>query len=165
MSSDPSSRGAGSARPERRIVDDTDREILKALRTDARMPIAEVARRVNVSRANAYARIERLTSSGVIAGYQVRVDPRAIGLEVTALIFLTVEQQHWRTVRDKLIEIPEVEFVALSAGDFDFVVLVRASHTDELRDVILERFMAMPDIKGTRTAFLLDDFSLGPVIP
>lgn len=142
-----------------------DREILRALRDDGRMSVAEVARRANISRANAYARIERLTSSGVIEGYQVRIKPRAIGLEITALIFLTVEQGRWREVRELLSEIPEVEFVGMAAGEFDFVVLVRAAHTDELRDVILERFTQMAEVTSSRTVFLLDDFALRPFIP
>lgn len=129
------------------------------------MPVAQIAQRANISRANAYSRLERLKATGVIEGFQVRTNPRAIGLEVTALIFLSVEQGKWREVRDRLIAVPEVEFVALAAGDFDFVVLVRAAHTDELRDVILERFVEMAEVRSSRTVFLLDDFWMGPIIP
>ncbi len=129
------------------------------------MPVAQLAQRANVSRANAYARLDRLKASGVIEGFQVRTNPRAVGLEVTALIVLSVEQGRWREIRDRLVDLPEVEFVALAAGDFDFVVLVRAAHTDELRDVILERFIEMPEVRSSRTVFLLDDFALGPIIP
>lgn len=129
------------------------------------MPVAQIAQRANISRANAYSRLERLKATGVIEGFQVRTNPRAIGLEVTALIFLSVEQGKWREVRDRLVAVPEVEFVALAAGDFDFVVLVRAAHTDELRDVILERFVEMAEVRSSRTVFLLDDFWMGPIIP
>jgi DNA-binding Lrp family transcriptional regulator len=157
------------ARPERvrqrQNVDDADLAILRALRDNARMTVTEIARRANVSRANAYARLDRLTQSGVIEGYQVRINPRALGLEVTALIFISIEQGRWREVRDRLIAIPEVQFLGLAAGDFDFVVLVRAEHTDELRDVVLERFVTMPEVRNSRTIFLLDDIERGPIIP
>lgn len=146
-------------------VDAVDRAILRVLSEDGRVTVTDLAERVNVSRANAYARLARLESSGVIQGYQVRVDPRAIGLEVSALIFLTVEQAEWRAIRTQLLEIPEVEFVGFGTGDFDFVVLVRAAHTDELRDVILERFQSLPTIHQTRTVLLLDDVDRGPMIP
>jgi DNA-binding Lrp family transcriptional regulator len=150
---------------QRQNVDDADLAILRALRDNARMTVTEIARRANVSRANAYARLDRLTQSGVIEGYQVRINPRALGLEVTALIFISIEQGRWREVRDRLIAIPEVQFLGLAAGDFDFVVLVRAEHTDELRDVILERFVTMPEVRNSRTIFLLDDIERGPIIP
>jgi DNA-binding Lrp family transcriptional regulator len=129
------------------------------------MSVTDLARRVNVSRANAYTRLDRLASTGVIEGYEVRVDPRAVGLEVAALIFLTADQSRWREVWAKLQEIPEVEFMGLATGDFDVVVLVRATSPEILRDVVLERFHSMPEIRSTRTMLLLEDLDRGPTIP
>jgi DNA-binding Lrp family transcriptional regulator len=129
------------------------------------MPVRELAESVNVSRANAYARLGRLESDGVITGYRATIDPRAVGLEVAALIFLTIEQGEWREVRKHLLEIPEVEFVGFATGDFDFVLLVRAAHSDELRDVVLERFLTVPGVRKTQTVLLLDDVARGPSIP
>jgi DNA-binding Lrp family transcriptional regulator len=142
-----------------------DRAILRVLRSDGRITVTELAARVSISRANAYARLERLAADGVIDGYQVRINPRAVGLDVAALIFLTIEQAQWRDVRARLLEIPEVEFVAFATGDFDFIVLVRAMNPDELRDVVLERFLALPGIRKTQTVLLLDDIDRGPIIP
>jgi DNA-binding Lrp family transcriptional regulator len=160
-----SSKKPLQAAPPRHPVDAIDRAILRALTKDGRMAVTELADEVNISRANAYARLARLESDGVIAGYNVRVDPRAIGLEVAALVFLTTEQSAWRELREKLLEIPEVEFVGFATGDLDFVVLVRASHTDELRDVVLERFIALPGVRKTQTVLLLDDVDRPTNIP
>ena len=165
MSADVSTTSAEGRAYRRQTVDDVDRAILRALRDDGRLSVSDLARHANVSRANAYARLDRLRRVGVIEGYQVRVNPRAVGLDVTALIFLSVEQGRWRQVRDRLTEFPEVEFVGLTAGDSDFVVLVRTTSTDNLRDVVLERFMTMPQIRNSRTVILLDDFGRAPVIP
>jgi DNA-binding Lrp family transcriptional regulator len=160
------SRGGPShAAQERQVVDAVDREILRALGEDARMSVAELARRANVSRANAYARIERLTSGGVIEGYEVRVNPRAIGLEVAALIFLTADQAGWREVWAKVQAIPEIEFIGLATGDYDLVVLVRTTSPETLRDVVLERFHSIPEIRTTRTMLLLDDVDRAPAVP
>ena len=160
------SKSSGPAGPGRRHpVDGVDRAILRALTEDGRMAVTELAERVNVSRANAYARLARLESDGVIEGYGVRINPRAIGLEVAALIFLTTEQSEWREVREQLLQIPEVEFVGFATGDLDFVVLVRAAHTDELRDVVLERFIALPGVRKTQTVLLLDDVDRPVSIP
>jgi DNA-binding Lrp family transcriptional regulator len=139
--------------------------LLQVLRDDARLSVTELAKRVNISRANAYARLDRLTTSGVIEGFEVRVDPRAVGLDLTALIFVTVDQSRWREIRDFLAAIPEVEFIGLAAGDFDFVLLVRTTSTDTLRDVVLERFHAIPEVRDTRTVMLLDSVARAPHIP
>jgi DNA-binding Lrp family transcriptional regulator len=60
--------------PPPRPLDVTDRAILRILRTDGRASIRSVADRVHVSRANAYARINRLIDDGVIRGFSARVD-------------------------------------------------------------------------------------------
>jgi DNA-binding Lrp family transcriptional regulator len=146
-------------------VDGIDRAILRTLATDGRMSIAELARQLRISRANAYARLERLTASGVIRGYGVRIDPRGIGLQIAALVFVTSEQGRWRELRVALSAVPEVEFIGLVAGEFDFVLLVRAATTDELRDVVLEQLVDLPGVDKTQTFFLLDELAGGPYIP
>lgn len=165
MANESSSTTDPAAPRRRQDVDDVDLAILRALRDDARMTMTELASRVSVSRANVYARMARLRERGVIAGYHLRVDPKAVGLEVAALIFVSIEQGRWRDVRDRLVALPEVEFVGLAAGDFDFVVLVRTRSSDELRDVVLGRFAAMPEVRDTRTVFLLDEIDRPPVLP
>ncbi|MDQ2728711.1 MAG: Lrp/AsnC family transcriptional regulator [Actinomycetota bacterium] len=127
--------------------------------------MTEVARRANVSRASAYNHVERLTATGVITGYGARVDPRRLGHEVSALVFLRVDQGQWRPMKSQLLAVPEVEFVGLTSGDFDFVVLVRATSTDNLRDVVLARLLAMDEVRSTRTMLLFDDVVRGPHVP
>ena len=146
-------------------VDDVDRAILRALRRDARMSVSDLARETSVSRANAYARLERLTSTGVIEGYEVRVNPRAVGLHVSALIFMTAQQGRWREVWAQVLEIPEIEFLGLATGDFDLVARVRTTSPEVLRDVVLERFHSIPGVTTTRTMLLLDDVDRGSDIP
>ncbi len=165
MKSDPSREVASEPALARRTVDDVDRALLRVLRDDARISVAELAKRANISRANAYARLDRLTTDRIIEGFETRVDPRAVGLDVTAMIFVTVDQSRWREIRDFLASVPEVEFVGLGAGDFDFVVLVRTSNADTLRDVVLERLHANPEVRDTRTVLLLDAFARAPMIP
>src|SRR5207247_486512 len=121
MTTKTSNRASPKSASKRRPVDAVDRAILRALTDDGRMTVTELAERVRISRANAYARLARLEADGIIRGYQARVDPRAVGLEVAALIFLTTEQSEWRQIRERLLEIPEVEFVGFATGDLDFV--------------------------------------------
>jgi Lrp/AsnC family transcriptional regulator, leucine-responsive regulatory protein len=146
-------------------LDAVDRTILRILGGDGRLSVAELARRATISRASAYARLERLTASGVIRGYTARIDHRAIGLEVAALILVTSEQRRWRELRDALTAVPEVEYLGLVAGDFDFMILVRATSTDELRDVVLDRVLGLPGIRQSRTMFLLDEMVKPPYVP
>ena len=118
-----------------RPLDDVDRNIITALVEDGRLSVNELAHRVGVSRATAYARLDRLRSDGVITGFTATVDPAKAGLGVAALILVNVEQNEWRAARDELLHLPGVEYLAFTSGGFDLVALVRVASIDALRDV------------------------------
>lgn len=138
-------------------LDRTDRAILDVLREDARTSVSELAQRVNVSRANAYARVRRLTDEGVILGYGLRTDPVREGLHSSAYIALSVDQQAWQQVRTHLLSMPEVDHVALVGGEFDVLVLVRATDNRHLRSIVLEQIQAAPGVRSTRTFLVFED--------
>ena len=138
-------------------LDAVDRRMIAALRDDGRISVTDLAARVGVSRANVYARLGRLHDEGVITGYTAVIDNRKVGLAITAMIMIGTDQPQWGPVSDALREMPEVEYAALTTGEFDGVVVVRVKDMDTLRDVILRRLQAMPEIKFTRTVFALDE--------
>ncbi len=76
------------------------------LQADGRASIRSVAERVHVSRANAYARINRLVEDGVIRGFGARVDHERAGHGTSAYITLKIVQNTWRTVREQLRQLP-----------------------------------------------------------
>ena len=79
-----------------RALDAVDRDILRMLQTDGRASIRSVADRVHISRANAYARINRLLDDGVIRGFSARVDQERAGQGASAYITLKIVQNSWR---------------------------------------------------------------------
>src|SRR3954470_8011943 len=79
-------------------LDDVDRAMLAELATDGRLAVRALAERLHISRTNAYARLERLMTEGVITGFGARIDPRRAGLGTSAYIMVTVEQTSWRTM-------------------------------------------------------------------
>lgn len=140
-----------------RLLDDVDRHMVAELVADGRVSVTELAERVGVSRANAYTRFERLQRDGVVRGFGARIDRHALGLSVSALITITADQHAWRRLRDDIVAMPEVEYFALTTGEFDLVVLVRAPDIETLRDVVLVRLQNHPEIRATRTILVLDE--------
>jgi DNA-binding Lrp family transcriptional regulator len=138
-------------------LDDTDRRIVALLREDGRMSVNEVAQRAHVSRATAYARLERLRKDAVITGFQATVDPGAVGVPVTALILVNLEQKNWPSVHDALGEIPGVQWSAFTSGSFDMVLLVRMKDVQALRDVVLVHLHGLKFVKSSQTVFILDE--------
>lgn len=138
-------------------IDDVDRTLLRLLRAHSRRSVSDLAAEAHISRASAYRRLRRLEDSGVILGYTITTDPAALGMPVAAVILISCDQGHWRSARRKLREVPGVEHLAATTGSFDFVVRVRVSDTETLRDVVLERLHAIPEVHSTQTLFVLDE--------
>lgn len=145
-----------------RSLDDVDRRILNVLRRDARTSVNEVARDAAVSRANAYARIKRMTDAGIIVGYRVQTDPVSEGFHTSAYVALWVDQERWQELRAQLLALPEVEHVALVGGEFDVLVLVRARDNRDLRRIVLERIQSLDGVNTTRTFLIFEDYPTAP---
>ena len=144
-------------------LDDVDQRIVEELRRDGRLSMRSLAERLHISRANAYARVERLQSSGVIRGYHADVDPVLAGLATTAYVTVTLQQAEWRSVRDELQALPGVEHIGLVGGDFDVVLLVRARDNADLRRIVLDRIQGMPGVLNTRTLLVFEEPPVRPL--
>ena len=140
-------------------LDETDRLIVDALRMDGRMSMRTLAAQVHISRANAYARVARLEQDGVITGYAALVDPVRYGYGLSAYVYLDIAQQSWKTVRRHLLDMPEVDHVALISGEHDILVRVRAHDASTLRDVVLTRLQDMPEVRSTQTVLIFEELA------
>ncbi|MFE7371797.1 Lrp/AsnC family transcriptional regulator [Streptomyces anulatus] len=162
----PSSASTGPAAeppvPPARPLDSIDRDILRILQTDGRASIRSVAERVHVSRANAYARINRLVEDGVIRGFGARVDHERAGQGASAYITLKIVQNSWRTVREQLQALPGATHIALVSGDFDVLLLVHTPDNRALRELVLTRIQSIPEVLSTRTLLVFEETDLGP---
>jgi DNA-binding Lrp family transcriptional regulator len=138
-------------------LDDIDRRIVAALVADGRLSVNGLASEVGVSRATAYARLDRLRSEGVITGFTATVDPAKVGHGIAALILVNVEQNEWRAARDELLDLPGVEYLAFTSGGFDMVALVRVPTIEALRDVVLGHLHGATHVRSTQTVFVLDE--------
>ena len=138
-------------------MDDTDRLVLDVLRADARISIRDLAARVHISRASAYARVKRLRDTGVIRGFTVDIDPTALGLGLPAYVHVRIKQNSWKTFRQKAWALAEAEHVALVAGDFDCVLLVRTRDAEHLRSLVLEKIQGLPEVLATQTVLVFEE--------
>ena len=147
-------------------LDEIDRKILAELTADGRMSMRTLAERVHISRANAYARVERLREAKVIRGFRADVDPVAAGLGTSAYVTVNLRQTEWRVVREKLRALPGVVHVALVGGEFDAILLVRTRDNAELGRLVLNVIQDMPGVVNTRTLLVFEEaepppFNLG----
>lgn len=146
--------------PPARPLDSIDRTIVRLLQEDGRASVRAVAERVHVSRANAYARINRLIEDGVIRGFTARVNHERAGQGASAYITLKIVQNSWRTVREALRTLPGVAHIALVSGDFDVLLLVHTPDNRSLRELVLTRIQAVPEVLSSRTLLVFEETDL-----
>jgi DNA-binding Lrp family transcriptional regulator len=145
-------------------LDDVDRRIIDELCSDGRLSVRALADRVHVSRANAYARLNRLRDEGVIKGFTAVIDPERYGRGLAAYVSVRIEQHSWEKFRVYLRDIPEVDHAALVSGDVDLLLRVRVADAAALRTFVLERLHRIPEVKSTQTMFILDEPPLGDAL-
>jgi Lrp/AsnC family leucine-responsive transcriptional regulator len=138
------------------MIDEMDRRILSLLQQDARLPNAEIARRVGMAPSATLERLRKLEERGVILGYEVRVDPRKLGLGLTAFIYVRSQDKAGELdTGDRLKEHPNVLEVHHIAGEDCYLVKVRAIDTEDLGRMLRSEFSQMPSVSSTRTTIVL----------
>ncbi|GAA4223851.1 Lrp/AsnC family transcriptional regulator [Actinomadura meridiana] len=138
-------------------LDDIDRAILRELAADGRLSMRALAERVNVSRSNAYTRVERLIADDVITGFTARVNPVRAGLGTAAYVLINIEQNSWRKVSAQLGKVPGIEHMAFVGGDVDLIMLVRTPDNVSLREIVLSRIHTIEGVRSTRTWLIFDE--------
>lgn len=138
-------------------LDDIDRRMIDALRRDGRTSVPALADELSIGRATAYTRFDRLVEHGIVDGFTARIDPVAAGLTVSALVMINVHQGRWRDLREQLRALPGIEWLGVATGRFDFVLLVRGSSLEHLRDVALHELQQIDGVRSAETIVLLDE--------
>ena len=106
-------------------LDKLDKQILRLIAGDARIPFLEVARVCNVSGAAIHQRIQKLTNMGILKGSQFIIDPEKIGYETCAYIGLNLKNpEKFDSVVEELKRIPEVVECHYTTGDFDLFIKI-----------------------------------------
>ena len=72
---------------------------------------------------------------------------------------LDITQHSWKTLRDRVLRMPEVDHAALVSGEHDLVLLVRTRDAVELRELVFGRLQDMPEVLSTQTVLIFDEIS------
>ena len=110
-------------------MDDLDRGIIGLLSADARISVATLARRLKVARSTIQARLERLETGGIIAGYTLKLGEEARQGRLRASVLLTIEPRGQAAILSRLKAIAEVERVFTTSGRFDLLLQLSAAST------------------------------------
>jgi Lrp/AsnC family leucine-responsive transcriptional regulator len=138
------------------MIDEIDKRILNILQENARTPNAEIARQVGLVPSAILERIRKLEERGVVKGYGVRLDGRAIGLGLLAFVLVRTDEFAGESkAASALAEMPEVLEVHHIAGEDCFLVKVRTADTEALGRLLRDQISVIESVRSTRTTIVL----------
>nr|WP_172672213.1 Lrp/AsnC family transcriptional regulator [Variovorax paradoxus] len=141
-------------------LDRIDVRILALLQENGRMSNLELAEAIGLSPAQCSRRHHRLEEGGVIARYEARLRPAALGLQVTAFVHIGMERGHMRDLklfRQTLAGMPEVLECHSVTGDVDYVLKVIARDLEGLNVFLTERLVALPGVNFVKSSVCLEE--------
>jgi DNA-binding Lrp family transcriptional regulator len=147
-------------------LDQQDRQLLKILSSNGRISNADLAAALDLAPSTTLVRLRRLMDQGVIQSFSADISPSAIGLELQALISVTLRagaRANLATFMKTMREHPQVIQVFFLGGQEDFMVHVAVKDSDEVREFVLEQLSNNPYVANTRTNLVFDHFHKGPI--
>jgi Lrp/AsnC family transcriptional regulator, leucine-responsive regulatory protein len=123
------------------LLDPTNLRILKELQDDPRLPVARLARKVQMSAPAVTERVQRLREAGVIVGFRMDLDPRALGLPVAAYVRIRPAPGQLTRVAELARKIPQVVECHRITGEDCFLMRIHVAEVQHI-EAILDRFLA-----------------------
>jgi Lrp/AsnC family transcriptional regulator for asnA, asnC and gidA len=130
-------------------LDDLSKAIIEQLQEDGRRAYAAIGKAVGLSEAAVRQRVQRLIDAGVMQIVAV-TDPLQVGFPRQAMIGINCEGDV-EAVAEKIADMPEVDYVVITAGGFDLLVEVVCEDDDHLLNLISKRIRAVPSVRTTET--------------
>lgn len=138
-------------------MDDIDQQLIAQLRQNARLSVADLAHRLQVSRGTVTNRLRKLEDQQVIVGYTVRLKPDTQTERIRAWMAVEVEGNQTRRVIASLLGEPGVSALHDTNGRWDLLAEIEVGSMQELSQV-LERVRLISGIRGTETSIHLASY-------
>ncbi len=135
-------------------LDALDKGIVRALQRDGRTSFSAMARALGVTEGTTRNRLSRLLSERIIRVVAV-ADLHKVGMDAAAITGISVERGKMSRALARLMEMPEVRYIAVTTGTFDIVIEVVLPDTDSLHDFLVQGLASVPGLLKTDTLMVL----------
>ncbi|MGQ9719613.1 MAG: Lrp/AsnC family transcriptional regulator [Nitrososphaerales archaeon] len=139
------------------MVDELDLRILGLLESDGSLSFIEIAKRLKLNDSTIRKRVINLKEKGVIKRFVAIIDPPKIGLNTVAIVGIDVEPSMLLKSAQKLCEIQEIKYVALSAGDHMIMTKIWAKDGKELSRLISDKIGKIEGVKRTCPSIIIEE--------
>lgn len=139
-------------------MDRVDRKILAELQNDGRLSVTELAERVGLSLSPCHRRVRALEESGVIQRYRAQLDPGILGLNFSAMVFVTLREGDRQAVaafETALVEIPQVVEAQRLFGEPDYLLHVITRDLPAFQKLYDERLSTLPNVQRLTSTLVM----------
>lgn len=143
------------------VLDQFDRRIIAELQKDARITNVALAKKIGLSPPPCLRRVKRLEDEGVIRGWRVELDRKALDLGTT--VFVGVKYDRPQDIEGsafvKAIDTwPEVVSCQLISGDMDFLLEVVVADQEAYQHFLFEKLLKIAHVKDVRSNFAIKTY-------
>ena len=145
-----------------------DRQILRYLQEDPRVSMAELAERVNSSSSPVWRRVKRLEEVGIIEGYRLDLNRKALGFGIDAFVFVKITSHHERDAvefENALQAVDRVLSCYILSGAEDYLLRIVAPDLDEFANFSRKTLAALPHVREVRSAFVMHTIKESNYLP
>ena len=119
-------------------LDETDIQILEILQENCKLNFTQIGNELGIAESTIRYRIERLEKRRIINGYVALINPRRIGLTITAIMMIKINPQMIKEISPKLASFKELRHLFRSTGQYDMISVVNTRDIGHLNDVMGE---------------------------
>jgi Lrp/AsnC family leucine-responsive transcriptional regulator len=143
-----------------------DSKILALLMRQGRASWSDLAKHVRLSPPAAAERVRKLEEQGIIRGYAALVNAEAAGYPLIAFVAMTLDRPHQRKgFLERLNRIQEIVECHHVAGEYDYLLKVRAQGTLDLDRILSQELKSIPGVARTVTTIVLSTWKESVEIP
>jgi Lrp/AsnC family leucine-responsive transcriptional regulator len=146
-------------------LDATDLRILDLLQENCKRPLAAIGEKVGLSAPAVAERIHKLEQAGIVTGYVALLDARALGLDVTAFIGVSIGPPRLIDAFEREIEsLDDVLECHHVTGGPTLMLKAKTESTETLEELI-DRIRSIDGVTRTETMIVLSTRAERPRIP
>lgn len=149
-------------------LDAIDRKILRALQSNGKVTVGELAEQVGLSPSPCARRVRLLEKAGIVKGYTAIVDQKKVGLPISAFASIKLERQREEDL-DRFAEAvagwPEVVDCYLMTGQRDYLMRIVAADLEAYERFIKDKLTRLDNVASIETSFALGQVKRSEVLP
>ncbi len=146
-------------------IDEIDAKILHLLQERGRIKRSVVADEIGMSLPSTSDRIRKLEDRGVVTGYHAVLDPKRIGIDITAFVRVRVDgSSHYEEFVRQVAGEPEILELHSITGEGSHVLKLRTENTTSL-ERLLSRIQSWSGVTGTKTSIVLSTLKETRALP